>query len=130
MQRNWSKLLKLLEETGRSAAEQNSASSEILNDIYSYREENYYKYGLPKSVDCEDFSMMIESLKCRWEALCPGSMSGFYQSVKNNLYRLGNTNFEIKYRYRRIVPILKDYTIKMILSKKYTIKMILNQCMR
>ena len=68
MQRNESKLLKL----GRCAAEYNYASSEILNDIYDYRERNYYKFYLSKSVDCEDFSMSIESLKCRWEALCPG----------------------------------------------------------
>ena len=72
MQRDEPKLLKLLERTGRNAAEKNHASSEILKDICGYREGNYYEYDLAELVDCEDFIVKIESLKCRWEALRPG----------------------------------------------------------
>ena len=62
---------RLPERTCRSAAEKNHASTKILKDIYGYKEGNYHKYGLTESVDCEDFSIKIESLKCRWQALCP-----------------------------------------------------------
>ena len=72
MQRHQSKILKLLGSTGRSAAEKNHASSEISEDIYGYREGNYYKYGPAESVDFENFNMKIEPLKCQLEALRPG----------------------------------------------------------
>lgn len=62
---------RLLERTCRRAAEKNHASSKILKDIYGYKEGNYHKYGFTESVDCENFSIKIESLQCRWEALCP-----------------------------------------------------------
>ena len=69
MQKDESRLLK---RTCRKAAEKNHASSKIMKDIYGYREGNYYEYGFTESVDCEDFTIKIESLKCRWKALCPG----------------------------------------------------------
>ena len=45
MQRDESKLLKLLESPGRGATEKNDALSEILEYIYGCMEGNYYEYG-------------------------------------------------------------------------------------
>ena len=66
------KLNKLLPKTGRNIADCTRLSREIIKDIYGVKDGNAYEYGLAEALDGDDFTIKLQSLKDRWESLCPG----------------------------------------------------------
>ena len=83
MKRDEMKLADLLPKTDRNIGDRKRSSSEIIKDIYGSRIENYYEYGLVESMDPDDFNVKIESLKERWESLCPEFFNLFNRNRKS-----------------------------------------------
>ena len=77
------KLNEILSKTGKSVADKRHCSSEVTKDIYGTKDENYYEYGLADATDENDFCVKLESLKDRWESLCPNFFQWFLSKRKS-----------------------------------------------
>ena len=71
------KLNELLPKTGRNIVDRTRSSREIIKDIYGVKDGNVYEYGLAEALDEDDFNIKLQSLKDRWESLCPGFFNWF-----------------------------------------------------
>ena len=76
-QRDEKKLIVLLAKTNSTTAARNKAKAEILKDIYGDHKGTVYEMGLAEAQDKEDFIVKLESLKERWNGLCPGFYEWF-----------------------------------------------------
>ena len=67
----------LLPKTGRNIADRTRSSREIIKNVYGVKDRNVYEYGLAEALDEDDFNIKLQSLKDRWESLCPGFFNWF-----------------------------------------------------
>ena len=54
-----------------------NSSREIIKDIYGVKDGNVYEYGFAEALDEDGFNVKLQSLKDRWESLCPGFFDWF-----------------------------------------------------
>ena len=75
--RDEKELNELLTKTGRNTADRTCSSREIIKDIYGEKDGNVYEYSIAEALDEDDFNVKLQSLKDRWESLCPGFFDWF-----------------------------------------------------
>ena len=76
------KLNNLFAKTNMSASRKQKAISQIIKDIYGCQQGNIYEYGLAEADDQDDFEGKLNSLKDRWNVLCPGFYDWFHAKRK------------------------------------------------
>ena len=59
------------------------ASKSLLKDIYGYRYGGIHEVGLADAADEIDFLVKVETLKPKWEKLCPGFHNWFLTKRKD-----------------------------------------------
>lgn len=52
-------------------------AKQILSDVFGTKIDDTYFEGLIDSVDCKDFLEKVETLRSKWELLCPGFIEWF-----------------------------------------------------
>ena len=64
---------------------ENVASNSLCVDIYSYSYDGIHEFGLADAADENDFLAKVETLKPKWEKLCPGFHNWFLRKRKYNV---------------------------------------------
>ena len=58
------------------------ASNSLCGDIYSYSYGGIHEFGRADAADKNDFLVKVETLKPKWEKLCPGFHNWFLRKRK------------------------------------------------
>ena len=75
--RDQKKISKLLCKSTQSETERKTSMSIILKDLYGQKYGSVHEFGLADSVDPDDFTSKLQSLKDKWEHICPGFFPWF-----------------------------------------------------
>lgn len=80
--RDKKKLISLLARTSQKENSRLKSTRDIISDIYGRKYETVFEYGLADSEDSADFESRLNTLKEKWDALCPGFMEWFSKKRK------------------------------------------------